>query len=315
MIENIDIGGPTLIRAAAKNHPFTAVVVSPESYDAVLEELRQNGRQAVGPHPREPGARGLRADGALRHGDLALVRRARGGLPGAVHALVREGARPAVRREPAPAGRVLRRGRRAYAPDVDGVEAARQGADVQQPARSRAGAAADRRVRAAGRGDHQAQQPVRGGIAAEVGEAFDKALATDPQSAYGGIYCLNRRVDRALAEKLHAQFVELVFAPGYDADALEVLQQKPNVRLLENQERRRDAGDRARRQAGARRDARPGPRHGARSARGMDVVTGASRPRRSGASCCSRCACASTCARTRSCLRRGSARSGSAPGR
>src|SRR5918992_1930110 len=42
VIENIDIGGPTLIRAAAKNHPFTAVVVSPESYDAVLEELRQN---------------------------------------------------------------------------------------------------------------------------------------------------------------------------------------------------------------------------------------------------------------------------------
>ena len=42
MIENIDIGGPTLIRAAAKNHPFAAVVVTPESYDAVLEELREN---------------------------------------------------------------------------------------------------------------------------------------------------------------------------------------------------------------------------------------------------------------------------------
>jgi phosphoribosylaminoimidazolecarboxamide formyltransferase/IMP cyclohydrolase len=52
------------------------------------------------------------------------------------------------------------------------------------------------------------------------------------------VYCFNRRVDRALAELLHGTFVELVFAPGYDEDALEVLMQKPNVRILEDQERR-----------------------------------------------------------------------------
>ncbi len=70
-------------------------------------------------------------------------------------------------------------------------------------------------------------------------DAFEKALATDPTSAFGGVMCFNRRVDRALAEKLNAMFVELVFAPGYDEDALEILQQKPNVRLLEDAERRR----------------------------------------------------------------------------
>ena len=76
-------------------------------------------------------------------------------------------------------------------------------------------------------------------IAADAGQAFDRALATDPQSAYGGIYCFNRRVDRALAEKLHEQFAEVIYAPGYDDDALELLEQKPNVRLLDSQERRR----------------------------------------------------------------------------
>jgi phosphoribosylaminoimidazolecarboxamide formyltransferase / IMP cyclohydrolase len=75
-------------------------------------------------------------------------------------------------------------------------------------------------------------------VGAALGDAFDKALATDPQSAFGGVFCFNRPVDRALAEKLSEIFVEAVFAPGYDEDALELLQKKPNVRLLENQERR-----------------------------------------------------------------------------
>jgi phosphoribosylaminoimidazolecarboxamide formyltransferase / IMP cyclohydrolase len=75
-------------------------------------------------------------------------------------------------------------------------------------------------------------------VGAGLSDAFDRALATDPQSAFGGIFCCNRPVDRALAEKLSEMFVEAVFAPGYDEDALELLTQKPNVRLLENQERR-----------------------------------------------------------------------------
>ncbi len=71
-----------------------------------------------------------------------------------------------------------------------------------------------------------------------VEEAFDRALATDSMSAFGGVMCFNRPVDRALAEKLGAMFVELVFAPGYEEGALEVLTRKENIRILENQERR-----------------------------------------------------------------------------
>src|SRR5205823_10218173 len=75
--------------------------------------------------------------------------------------------------------------------------------------------------------------------------AVDQALATDPQSAYGGIYCFNRPIDASLAEKLGFIFGELVFAPGYEPDALEILTRKPNVRILENQERRLEpVGDR-----------------------------------------------------------------------
>ncbi len=57
-------------------------------------------------------------------------------------------------------------------------------------------------------------------------------------SAYGGVIALNRRVDRATAERLHQQFVEVLIAPGYDDDALAVLTQKANIRVLEDQERR-----------------------------------------------------------------------------
>jgi phosphoribosylaminoimidazolecarboxamide formyltransferase/IMP cyclohydrolase len=75
-------------------------------------------------------------------------------------------------------------------------------------------------------------------VGATILEAYDKAFATDPVSAYGGVYCVNRPVDMELAERLSKTFVELVFAPGYDEDALELLTQKPNVRILEDQERR-----------------------------------------------------------------------------
>jgi phosphoribosylaminoimidazolecarboxamide formyltransferase / IMP cyclohydrolase len=69
-------------------------------------------------------------------------------------------------------------------------------------------------------------------------DAYRRAFACDPLSAYGGVIVLNRRVDREAAEAIVEQFVEVVFAPGFDAGALEVLTQKPNLRILEDRERR-----------------------------------------------------------------------------
>jgi phosphoribosylaminoimidazolecarboxamide formyltransferase/IMP cyclohydrolase len=70
-------------------------------------------------------------------------------------------------------------------------------------------------------------------------EAYQRAFACDPVSAYGGVICLNQRVNRELAEALVGQFMEVLFARGYDDDALEVLGTKPNVRLLDDRERRK----------------------------------------------------------------------------
>ncbi len=136
----------------------------------LARELRRGARraarergQAVGSHAREPRARGVRLHGPLRHRDRALVRRARGRLPEPVHDVAGEGPRPSLRGEPAPAGGLLRRGRRAHAHALDGLQAPRQGAVVQQPPRPRLRSPRGGRVRAAGRGHHQAQQPVRRG--------------------------------------------------------------------------------------------------------------------------------------------------------
>ena len=76
-------------------------------------------------------------------------------------------------------------------------------------------------------------------VGATIGEAYDKALASDPVSAYGGIVVLNRDVDSALGEKLAQQFVEVLFAPGYDDGALEALRRRQGTRVFADRERRR----------------------------------------------------------------------------
>ena len=93
------------------------------------------------------------------------------------------------------------------APAVDGVEAAREGAVVQQPARPRLGPAPvqDFELPAAAIIKHN--NPC-GAPAGTTGDAFERALACDPQSAFGGVICFNRRVDRAARRKLHSMFVE-----------------------------------------------------------------------------------------------------------
>ena len=69
-------------------------------------------------------------------------------------------------------------------------------------------------------------------------DAYRRAFACDPLSAYGGVIVLNRRVDRETADAIAEQFVEVLFAPGFDDGALEVLSEKPNLRILEDRERR-----------------------------------------------------------------------------
>ena len=71
-------------------------------------------------------------------------------------------------------------------------------------------------------------------------DAFEKALACDPVSAFGGVFCFNRPIGVDLAERLNSMFVEVVMTKGYDEGALDVLCQKENVRVLHDAERRRE---------------------------------------------------------------------------
>jgi phosphoribosylaminoimidazolecarboxamide formyltransferase/IMP cyclohydrolase len=80
--------------------------------------------------------------------------------------------------------------------------------------------------------------PCGAAIGATIEEAYDKALASDPTSAYGGIVVLNRPVEGPLGEKLAEQFVEVLFAPDYSEDALAALRRKQNTRILVDRERR-----------------------------------------------------------------------------
>ncbi|MBA2505468.1 MAG: bifunctional phosphoribosylaminoimidazolecarboxamide formyltransferase/IMP cyclohydrolase [Thermoleophilaceae bacterium] len=238
VIENIDIGGPTLIRASAKNHAFAAVVVKPESYDAVLEELREaDGR--LSESTRE--ALAMAAFSYTARYDAAISRwfaEREEDFP-AMQSVAYEkvldlsyGENPHQR-----AAYYAQAGARTHllsmVSKLHGKELSFNNLLDLDAARR---LVSEFEVPGAAIVKHN--NPCGFACGATLGEAFDKALATDPMSAFGGVMAFNRKVDRPLAEKLNAMFVELVFAPGYEPDALEVLQQKENIRILEDQERR-----------------------------------------------------------------------------
>jgi phosphoribosylaminoimidazolecarboxamide formyltransferase/IMP cyclohydrolase len=237
-IENIDIGGPTMIRAAAKNHRWVAVVVKPESYDAVLAELEESDGH-VSAETRhwlanEAFAFTARYDAAISrwfgqryetypgHWLMAhekFLDLSYGENPHQSAALyVETGSRSHV------LSRVAKlHGKALSFNNVLDLDSARRLLDEFSEA-------------AAVIVKHN--NPCGVAIADEVGAAYDAARACDPVSAFGGVIALNRTVERELAERLHENFIEVLIAPGYDEDALEVLRQKEAIRILESTEQR-----------------------------------------------------------------------------
>src|SRR4051812_1139669 len=238
VIENIDIGGPTLIRAAAKNHDFSAVVVTPESYDAVLGELEESSGMLSLQTRR---SLALEAFAYTARYDAAIARwfaEQEEDFPSQYTRSFEKvldlsyGENP-HQRAAYYAETAARTHLMSMVSKLHGKELSFNNLlDLDSGRR----VIEDFGLPAVAIIKHNNPCGAAGG--ATIEEAFDKALATDPQSAFGGVFCLNRPVDPAVAEKLNAMFVEAVFAPGYEDDALALLEQKPNVRLLENQERR-----------------------------------------------------------------------------
>jgi phosphoribosylaminoimidazolecarboxamide formyltransferase / IMP cyclohydrolase len=237
-VENIDIGGPTMIRAAAKNHEGVAVVVKPESYDALCAELEESGGEvsASTRHwlANEAFAQTARYDAAIsrwfgaeyeefpEHLVVAYEKEldlAYGENPHQRGALYSEaGVRSHV------LSRVSKlHGRALSFNNVLDLDSARGLVeDLDGPACAIV----------------KHNNPCGAAIGADALDAYRKALACDPISAYGGVIALNRPIGVELAEALHENFVEVLIAPGYEDGALEVLQQKEAIRILREEERR-----------------------------------------------------------------------------
>ncbi|HYN68966.1 MAG TPA: bifunctional phosphoribosylaminoimidazolecarboxamide formyltransferase/IMP cyclohydrolase [Candidatus Eisenbacteria bacterium] len=251
LIEEIDIGGPSLIRAAAKNHASVAVVTSPDRYGQVLEELERKG--AITPALRSALAAEAFAHTAAYDARIAVELPARmaaagvvlpdwPGLPGAsdpypptltialekVEAL-RYGENPHQT-----AARYRRPGPGAEAGPFSTGELPLQGKGLSYNNVLDTAAAA---VLARGIAEPACvivkhTNPCGAAIRADIGAAWEAALAGDPVSAFGGIVAVTRPVDAALAIQLTSIFLEVVVAPDYDDAALEVLAAKSSLRLL-----------------------------------------------------------------------------------
>jgi phosphoribosylaminoimidazolecarboxamide formyltransferase/IMP cyclohydrolase len=240
-IENIDIGGPALIRAAAKNHDFVTVVVDPDDYDEVSAAMETNG-----------GATAL----ALRR-KLAVKAYAR---TGAYDAAIANWAHAATR------GAEIKGGDDGFFPwrvHVTGelVQSLRYGENPHQAAAfysdgsKRPGVATARVVQgkelsynnindtdaafeAVAEFDKPAvvivkhANPCGVAIGESIASAYAKALACDPVSAFGGIVAVNRTLDAKTAAELARIFLEVVIAPDADAEALAIMAPRKNVRVL-----------------------------------------------------------------------------------
>ncbi len=202
VIENIDIGGPTMIRAAAKNSAFAAVVVDPARLRERAERAARVRRQAVAGDTQSARGQGVRVHGALRRGDLDVVRRRRrwrGASRRAGASPTRRSWTCATARTPTSAPRSTR-APGSHAPAGGRRAAARQGAVVQQPARPQLARASWWRSStepACAIVKHN--NPCGCAVARDrAAEAYERAFACDPESAYGGVIAVNRPIDARL---------------------------------------------------------------------------------------------------------------------
>ncbi len=228
-IEMIDIGGPTLVRAAAKNHENVIVVVDPADYGWVLERLKEKGDLS----PEERRALAAKAFALTSAYDAAI----HGWLSGERFPQVkvvamervfspRYGENPhqkaAFYREVGSDGAFSRfiqhQGKQLSYNNINDASAAYQLIlEFEEPACAII----------------KHTNPCGVAYAKSIALAFERALACDPVSAYGGIVAFNRMVDADTASSMVKHFFEVVVAPSYSREALKILSQKENLRVIE----------------------------------------------------------------------------------
>jgi phosphoribosylaminoimidazolecarboxamide formyltransferase/IMP cyclohydrolase len=231
-LEAIDIGGVALLRAAAKNHEHVLPVIRPSDYPKVIEQLRR--------------PEGIAADFRRHLAAVAFAHTAAYDTAIAEHLGSPSPARP-LPAELAMGGRKLLDLRYGENPHQAaalyvtvqgrGMAGARQwqGLDLSYnnllDAQAAFALVSEFGEPAAAIIKHA--NPCGVAVAFETSEAYDKALACDPRSAFGGIVGLNRPVDGPTAERLTSTFLEVVVAPGFEEAALAVLRKRPKLRVLQ----------------------------------------------------------------------------------
>ncbi|HEY2916358.1 MAG TPA: bifunctional phosphoribosylaminoimidazolecarboxamide formyltransferase/IMP cyclohydrolase [Candidatus Limnocylindrales bacterium] len=253
LVEEIDIGGPALVRAAAKNHAAVSIVTSPARYQAVLAALAEPGGVPLG-------LRSALAVEAFRH-TAAYDARIAAELPCAMdHAGVALPQEPGLPRSPdrfpdvlvVPLAKVetLRYGENPHQPAAryrrtDRASSAEDGpfATGEPPLQGKAlsynnvldasaAAALARLLRGPACVVVKHTNPCGAAERPTLLEAWEAARAGDPDAAFGGVVALTGTVDAQLARALTSMFLEVVVAPAFEAEALEVLASKPNLRVV-----------------------------------------------------------------------------------
>jgi phosphoribosylaminoimidazolecarboxamide formyltransferase/IMP cyclohydrolase len=234
-VEQIDIGGPTMVRAAAKNHPSVAVVVDPSSYSEVLDAVRAGGFSLE--------QRRRLAALAFRHTadyDVAVA----SWFANAYDGSDADDGFPAWLGASWHRSNVLRYGENPH--QAAALYVSGDAGDSLATAEQLHGKAmsynnyvdTDAALRAAH--DHadpcvaiiKHANPCGIAVGGDVAEAHRKAHACDPVSAFGGVIAVNRPVTVAMAEQVAEIFTEVVVAPGYEDGAVAVLSRKPSIRVL-----------------------------------------------------------------------------------
>ncbi|GAB4354173.1 MAG: bifunctional phosphoribosylaminoimidazolecarboxamide formyltransferase/IMP cyclohydrolase [Gammaproteobacteria bacterium] len=238
-IENIDIGGPTMLRAAAKNHRDVAVVVDSFDYEAVLDELRRNGgslseatrfRLAVKTFEHT-----ARYDGAIANYLGTIDGDRRSHFPNTFNMQFRMAQEMRYGENPHQSAAFYVE----HQPGEPSVATARQLQGKELSFNNIADA--DAALECVKSFQDEAAcvivkhaNPCGVAIGDNLLAAYDRAYRTDPTSAFGGIIAFNRSVDAETARAIiERQFVEVIIAPRFDSEALEALSAKGNVRVLE----------------------------------------------------------------------------------
>jgi len=236
-IENIDIGGPTMVRAAAKNHRFVNIVVNAGDYDRILAEMQANGGATSLETRFDLAVRAYEHtaayDGAIANHFGRLVEGGSEHFPRTYSTQfikaqeMRYGENPHqaaafyVEKSPAEIGIATARqlqGKALSYNNVADTDAALECVkNFEQPACVIVKHA----------------NPCGVAVAASIAEAYERAFATDPESAFGGIIAFNRELDADTAKRIiDRQFVEVIIAPAISEAALQITAAKENVRVL-----------------------------------------------------------------------------------